>query len=184
MKQEKKLEEAKRLYKDANADQRYVLESLFPELAEIEDVRIKKEIIAYIKTGTYHKDWVSWLEKQGKQKPYGQKEECLDCQFNYAGECKGSCELKRNEQNPAWGEEDETRLTNIIIMLKEGASLHFNKKDITKAVDWLKSFRPQNRWKPSDEQMKALAYAVFDTQSYSYHKNLSSLEQQLKKLKG
>ncbi len=33
----KKLEEAKRLYKDANADQRYVLERLFPELRKSED---------------------------------------------------------------------------------------------------------------------------------------------------
>ena len=48
---------------------------------------------------------------------------------------------------------------------------------------WLKSLGPKKQWKPSDKQMNALAYAVFDTQSYSYHKNLSSLEQQLKKLK-
>ena len=40
------------------------------------------------------------LEKQDNQKPYGQRVECLDCQFNYAGECKGSCAMKRNEQNP------------------------------------------------------------------------------------
>ena len=32
----KKLQEAKRLYKTANSDQRYVLESLFPELREDE----------------------------------------------------------------------------------------------------------------------------------------------------
>lgn len=38
------LEEAKRLYKTANADQRYVLEKLFPELAESEDEKIRKEI--------------------------------------------------------------------------------------------------------------------------------------------
>ncbi len=37
MTQEEKLEQAKSLYKDANADQRYVLESLFPELKESED---------------------------------------------------------------------------------------------------------------------------------------------------
>jgi len=37
------------------------------------------------------------LEKQGEQKPYGQREECLDCQFNYAGECKGSCSMKKDE---------------------------------------------------------------------------------------
>ncbi len=38
------------------------------------------------------------LEKQDEQKPYGQREECSDCQFNYAGECKGSCSMKRGEQ--------------------------------------------------------------------------------------
>ena len=44
-------------------------------------------------------------------KPYGQREECLDCQFNYAGECKGSCDIKRSEQKPAeWHREDEQNL--------------------------------------------------------------------------
>ena len=40
------------------------------------------------------------IEKQGEQKSYGQRKECLDCQFNYAGECKGSCTMKRSEQKP------------------------------------------------------------------------------------
>lgn len=48
---------------------------------------------------------------------------------------------KQGEQNPAWSEEDENRLTNIIIMLKEGASHHFVKNDITKGIDWLKSLK-------------------------------------------
>ena len=39
-------------------------------------------------------------EKDGEQKPYGQRQECVDCQFNYAGECKGSCVMKRSEQKP------------------------------------------------------------------------------------
>ena len=34
------------------------------ELKEPHDERIRKEIIEYIKTGTYHKDWIAWLEKQ------------------------------------------------------------------------------------------------------------------------
>ena len=42
--------------------------------------------------GTYKPD-----EKQVEQKPYGQRKECVGCQFNYAGECKGYCDLKRNE---------------------------------------------------------------------------------------
>ena len=37
------------------------------------------------------------VEKKSEQKPYGQRAECSDCQMNYAGECKGNCELKRNE---------------------------------------------------------------------------------------
>lgn len=66
-------------------------------------------------------------------------------------------ELKKLEEKPAeWSEEDETGLTNTIIMLKEGASLHFIKKDIAKAVDWLKSLKERIGWKPSKEHMKAL----------------------------
>jgi len=76
MTQEEKLEEAKRLYKDANADQRYVLERLFPQLIESEDEKIRKEIIEYLKSKyenpnairfDYDK-WIAWLEKQGNQK--------------------------------------------------------------------------------------------------------------------
>lgn len=44
----------------------------FPELAESEDERIRKEIIAFLE-GFYankNKDkWIAWLEKQGEQKP-------------------------------------------------------------------------------------------------------------------
>ena len=40
---EEKLQEAKRLYESANADQKYVLESLFPELAGSEDEQIRKK---------------------------------------------------------------------------------------------------------------------------------------------
>ena len=109
----------------------------------------------------YQQGWHDALEKQGEQKPYDQRKECKDCQFNYASECKGYCALKRDEQKPAdWSEEDETRLTNIIIMLKEGASHHFIKDDITKAVDWLKSLRPQNHWKPTEEQVEAFEHFV------------------------
>ena len=48
MTQEEKLKEAKRLYQTANADQKYVLESLFPELVESEDERIRRGVIEYL----------------------------------------------------------------------------------------------------------------------------------------
>lgn len=37
-----------------------------------EDERIRKEIIEYIKTGTYHKNWVAWLEKKGEPQDKGE----------------------------------------------------------------------------------------------------------------
>ena len=71
---EEKLAEAKRFYETANADQRYVLESLFPELKESEDEKIRKEIIAFLRSKNgymtpdedwdFHNKWLAWLEKQ------------------------------------------------------------------------------------------------------------------------
>ena len=68
-----KLEEARKLYRTANADQRYVLESLFPELAESE-VKMAEEIIINLKRveQDYHIDltremeWVRNKVKKGK----------------------------------------------------------------------------------------------------------------------
>lgn len=78
MTKEEKLEEAKRLYKTANADQKYVLESLFPELKESDDERMiqyfkdlapfDKADELYEKYGFSHKDAIAWLEKRVEQK--------------------------------------------------------------------------------------------------------------------
>ena len=78
MSQEDKLQEAKRLYETANADQRYVLESLFPELKESEDERTRKEIVQFIRMEVEDEivgnKWLAWLDKQGEQKPYERKD--------------------------------------------------------------------------------------------------------------
>jgi hypothetical protein len=82
------------------------LQDLFPELKESEDEMIRKALIYHYQgdgclcTNEYRIDYKeirAWLEKQGA---YSQREECLDCQFNYASECKGSCAMKRGEQKP------------------------------------------------------------------------------------
>ena len=84
MSQEDKFKEAQRLYEPANADQRYVLERLFPELKESEDEKIRKDLITFLdeiwhlgKNANFDKwdksdcsNWLAWLEKQGEQKPY------------------------------------------------------------------------------------------------------------------
>lgn len=82
----KKYEEAERLYRTANADQRYVLESLFPKLRESEDERTRKELLELVKRWkekakgfcpevplwpTDEEDcdrYIAWLEKQGENK--------------------------------------------------------------------------------------------------------------------
>lgn len=70
--QEDKLKEAQRLYETANADQRYVLERLFPELKESEDERTRQEIVRFIRMEVEDEivgnKWLAWLEKQGEQK--------------------------------------------------------------------------------------------------------------------
>ena len=101
---------------------RTVLDVIIPELRESEDDRIRKEIIKFLELPhrqfvgeRCQEEWIAWLEKQGEQKPYGQREECLDCQFNYAGECKSSCQMKRDEQKPVDKSEPKFKVGDWII---------------------------------------------------------------------
>ena len=64
-KYEQALERARKLQENSNGMiLKKWLWDIFPELKESEGERIRKEIIEYIKTGTYHKNWIAWLEKQ------------------------------------------------------------------------------------------------------------------------
>ena len=63
------LEKAKTLKEiSTNTEVVGYMDELFPELKESEDERIKREIIEYVKIGTYRNDWLAWLEKQGQVK--------------------------------------------------------------------------------------------------------------------
>lgn len=109
--------ERARIWKDKSGmpkDRQGILDDIFPELKESEDEQSRKWILEYLYDGLRRSDEqfkgqfkcaIAWLEKQElkeiEQKSYGQRKECLDCQFNYAGECKGSCQMKRDEQKSA-----------------------------------------------------------------------------------
>ena len=56
------IERAKRMFSEKE------LNYLFPELAESDDEKIRKEILDYIDKTTGCKRWVAWLEQQGEQK--------------------------------------------------------------------------------------------------------------------
>lgn len=87
--------------------------------------------------------------KEIEQKSYGQRKECLDCQFNYAGECKGSCAIKRSEQEFTWSKEDERMLDEIIDFFENGTVRL--QHDLSLYAFWLKSLKPHNKWKPSED---------------------------------
>ena len=157
MTQEEKLEEAKKLYKTANADQKYVLESLFPELKESKDEKIRKHLIGvvelyYGKTEEQEKkDCLVWLEKQEgceyikkdwlehiKQSWY--KEGFIDGKYS-GGTSK---ELTIN---------DAATLKELIDFLENGTVKL--QHDLTKYANWLKiQFTPiekQGEQKPADK---------------------------------
>ena len=82
---------------------------------------------------------------------------------------------KQKEQKPAeWSEDDEQILKGILDCYK---SMNPDWRN------WLKSLRPQNHWKPSDEQIRPLEYAI---EYFKKRKNdttyLESLYNDLKKL--
>lgn len=135
------------------------IESIFPELKESEDERIRKEIISALKyanhKGVYDKH-ITWLEKQG-EKPQGKtaleasREEKID-NANFS------------QQSSAWGQEDEKNLMGIIdeIAVNKSESPESDYETYDRFIDWLKSLknRIQPHWKPSDEQIKALEHFV------------------------
>lgn len=145
MTQEEKFKEAKRLYETANADQRYVLECLFPEFAELRDERIL-EIIKhciesrYLHTSTIkgisQKECFAWLEKQGEQNLANSAKTCKKSQRMVSAEAKEALYDK-----PAWSEDDETGWTNTMIMIKECASFHYSRASVKLVIDWLESIK-------------------------------------------
>ena len=81
-------------------------------------------------------------------------------------------------QKSTWSEEDEVKINRIVACLE---NLNVADNDILlKDVDWLKSLRPQNRWKPTKQQLSELRCVIsgcsFETSV------LVELEKNLKKL--
>lgn len=81
----KALERAKKMLasKRSVIVKRQALETIFPELAESEDERMRKELLDYLHTRQVVEgltdtkvkmDWVTWLEKQG-EKSWSEKDE-------------------------------------------------------------------------------------------------------------
>ena len=91
-----------------------------------------------------------------------------------------------NEYNPAWSEEDDSRLKEVLYYIEyiNRTNVTFQQKNLTHLINFLKSLRPQNRWKPSEEQLEALD-EVYKTHSANNvcRRVLFNLMNDLKKLK-
>ena len=82
------------------------------------------------------------------------------------------------QMKPAWSEEDEKMLNEIIhdvVELKNAKSIN----GLKCKVDWLKSLRPS--WKPSEEQMKAFKNSIEHIPN-AYYDDMWELYEQLKNL--
>jgi hypothetical protein len=164
----------------------------FPELKESEDVdrKIREEIIATIHL--YYgepledeaKEMIAWLEKQ-EGCEYIKKDwlEHIKQSWYKEGFIDGKYSGGTSKE---WTINDAATLKELIDFLENGTAKL--QHDLTRYANWLEikleSLRPQNTWKPSDDQMKALAWAL------SLAKNcgeecafdLRTLQEQLKNL--
>ena len=127
------------------------IEVIFPELAESEDERIRKAISQCVEDmrgqfeklySVHHKDAIAWLEKQGEENPLkGTLGDVFD-------DLRAGLDPSPKQE---WSEEDEQKISDILALLRGGENCHYNTSEL---FNWLKSLRPQNRWKPSDEQIE------------------------------
>ena len=99
-------------------------------------------------------------------------------------------EKKQGEQKPTeWSEEDLQMLQDVISGLEATKQLTYahepqGKAQMQERIYWLKSLRPQNRWKPSEEQMLAINTAINIVGKGTINgKYLVELLEQLKKLR-
>jgi len=132
-------------------------ENMFPQLKENEDEKLREQVVYAI----------------------NQLHVC-ECTKN---KLKSWLE-KQCEQKPAWSEEDD----QYLLVCKNALAKYqaSDKWDSAIISHWLenKLKAPQNTWKPSDEQMKALSNAGNSFRPFEEgHKLLWSLYNDLKKLR-
>jgi hypothetical protein len=95
--------------------------------------------------------------------------------------------FEQSKQKPAeWSEEDKSAINVLKNIIKKSEiidSIIYTNSLKEELYNWLKSLRPQNRWKPSEEQIVALKHASNDCSiAFADMKILATLYEQLKAL--
>lgn len=153
------------------------LECVFPELKKSEDERIREELIRDIDIAMpleTAQRYIAWLEKQGEQKPKFRVGDTIKCKhddriftiksidldkgtYTYTQEgCGNDIDYADEmfelvEQKPAWSEEDEEMVNNIIDYMRPmpiffestigESGKKYTQKFIEDTIVWLKSIK-------------------------------------------
>lgn len=168
-----------KLYKEAleAAREGKSIEQIFPELQEIKDEKIRKGILKLFRAWQWEtidygklkrQDAIDWLIKQEHVEQdteirdlwvyirewndkFGRlpkdEDELASC-INYV--------IKRQKPSE-WSEEDERMRLETIKAFQLAYPYATEEENPRKRnIDWLKSLKPQPRWKPSEEEIKLL----------------------------
>ena len=204
-KYEDALEKARVFYENCKRfnidDTANMLETIFPALKGPDEEQIRKDIMHIVnewwdKLGgsvtpefSSRSEMVEWLEKHKPSVWHREDEQNLNACLAYINDVALHKWLTdaihvRYDEPQKWSDKDDTQLTNIIIMLKEGASLHFKKDDIAKGVNWLKSIKPQAKfqWKPDSDQLDALHDMIASYEVHSCDLNKEKISELVESL--
>lgn len=175
---ESALERCRKLYNEAKANGYATdmedYETIFQELAEPEDERIRKALLKmvydinnrliWVDYGIHKEDALNWLEKQGNQDNAEDVEEPdffddfrksdVEVDSNEDGLIAETIRYKKEkqgEQKTAWSEEDE-KFLNVAINILNSSKVYTKSPDkYEDTINWLKSFKErfqlQNRHK-------------------------------------
>ena len=168
------LERARQIHSEHKAQSFDVLRDVFPELAESEDEKIRKVLIGWINLepiehfeGGFTKEQIlTWLEKQGEQKPIEMKsaEESLGISSEEYNKIVDDCVY--GEQKPMWSNEDKIGLIDALACVDKASEVAKDENDMGNAwyaERWLKSLRdrclpqPKQEWGEKDERCKNAA---------------------------
>lgn len=211
-KYKKALDNASVIHKCGNGDVKHIIEQLFPELMESEDERIRKALIHLVNSNkelsfgidNYDdikwSDILAWLERQNPAEWSEEDSLMLDetlffiQEFQKSDRCKNENDMQNSVTCENWLKSLKDRVLPKLAEWSEEDKKHYNmclqyfatiKEDSIFYEDylWLKSLRPQNRWKPSELQLDCLSDAIKYYNSLGYPASkLKELLDDLKKL--
>ena len=178
---DKALKQIKELTPDENGFVTIYPNEIFPELAESEDERIRKELLEhcknqakpYIQTGNkcpQIQSWIAWLEKQGEQKPDVVQHSLSVSDDSNLPTLDESIyhpctESVHEQESSEWSEDDEYLLDETIkhlealirITKKQGSAYSDEIQYYQRDIDWLKILKdriqPKQEWNKEDIEM-------------------------------